>query len=88
MRLAIATALVLVTPAAWGQCPPETIVGSDTVLYDRFGNAVAASGSVVVVGAPSVGKAYIFEWTAAAPGWLETEALVASQRLTRKREHV
>ncbi|KAJ8604926.1 hypothetical protein CTAYLR_004335 [Chrysophaeum taylorii] len=39
----------------------ETLIGSDTGAGDEFGASVAVGGNLVVVGAPAIGAAYVFE---------------------------
>ncbi len=59
---------------------------SDAAIGAEFGNAVAISGDVIVVGArgasnplPDCGAAYVFERTAR--GWIETAKLTASDAI-------
>ena len=66
------------TAAGWKQV--AELKGSDTVAADRFGTAVAISGTTVVVGAydhaKDAGRAYVFAKTAA--GWKQVAELRGS----------
>ena len=66
------------TAAGWKQV--AELKGSDTVAADRFGTAVAISGTTVVVGAydhaKDAGRAYVFAKTAA--GWKQVAELKGS----------
>src|SRR5690606_21633455 len=52
------------------------LAASDASGGAAFGHALAFSGERLVVGAPNVGRAYVFERTAS--GWQETAAFPAA----------
>ncbi|MCH8823328.1 MAG: FG-GAP repeat protein [Planctomycetes bacterium] len=76
-------AVTLINSAIWGQCELEKLLASDGEAFDQFGNAVAISGDVVVVGArhddengPNTGAAYIYRFNGST--WGEEVKLLAS----------
>jgi len=71
------------TRTATGWHESGELAGSGSMAHDWFGDAVAISGSTIVVGAPSVsvltpglGRAYVF--TRTATGWHESGELAGS----------
>ncbi|RMH16025.1 MAG: hypothetical protein D6696_19140 [Acidobacteria bacterium] len=69
-------------PGAWGQV--ATLAGDDTDSADAFGTAVAISGGVILIGAPSdegngfaSGAAYVFERDPMSGLWAQSQKLVA-----------
>jgi len=79
MRLAAILVIVLATRCAWAQCPPQTVVGSDTAQYDRFGQSVSVNEDVIVVGAREAEQSYVYEWLDASASWTEVSILGPSQ---------
>jgi hypothetical protein len=71
-----------VAGASWPA--PVHMLASDASLGDRFGAAVAVSGSYAIVGAhtddatfPDAGSAYIFRYDGTTEAWIEEQKLVA-----------
>ncbi|MFL5805606.1 MAG: FG-GAP repeat protein, partial [Roseiflexaceae bacterium] len=62
------------SPGAWNQVARRA--ASDSASSNEFGNSLALSGDTLVVGAPTVGKAYIYQQNAG--NWGEIKWLIAS----------
>ena len=87
-------ALLLASPAAWGQCSAResaALMPGDAQAFDTFGQAVDVSGEVALIGAPgeddiqiNSGAVYLFE---ADPGgrWTQTLRLKASDPVASAR---
>ncbi len=79
--LLLCMTLTLIAPAC-GQ-PVTKLLASDGADDDRFGAAIAADGSTVLVGAPGDdagrGAAYVFHWDSAG-GWSQSARLTAGVR--------
>jgi hypothetical protein len=69
----------------WGQSGMVKLLASDGQKLDVFGNAVAVSGDVIVVGCPyhnngtgvNRGAAYVYRWNGTL--WIEEKILIASE---------
>ena len=76
-------AIGTIAGATWGQCELEKLLPSDGEAFDQFGNSVAISGDVAVVGTrhdddngPNAGAAYIYRYNGST--WEEEAKLLAS----------
>jgi hypothetical protein len=60
--------------------PAQKLTGDDSVAFDHFGSAVAAHGSMILVGAPSknilAGEVYVF--SRVANSWNQTQSLIGN----------
>ena len=60
----------------WGQCELEKLLPSDGEAFDEFGNSVAISGDLVIVGAHEASAVYIYRFNGST--WEEEAKLVTS----------